>query len=104
MCIPHWPSYVDFRRQRHYSTAEELARLLDNASLPGKHAAYSQYPRRDAATGNERLMGYTMRAAAAAPRVAGGRSARCAPPNFTITRRIRMKAATSPRWRRIGRP
>jgi iduronate 2-sulfatase len=40
---------------------KSFARLLDNAALPGKQAAYSQYPRRDASTGNQPLMGYTMR-------------------------------------------
>src|SRR5262249_5187191 len=40
-----------------------FARLLDNPRLPGKKAAYSQYPRRDASTGGERLMGYSMRTA-----------------------------------------
>jgi iduronate 2-sulfatase len=40
---------------------KSFVRLLDDASLPAKHAAYSQYPRRDASTGNQRLMGYTMR-------------------------------------------
>jgi iduronate 2-sulfatase len=42
---------------------KSFARLLDDAALPGKHAAYSQYPRKEASTGNERLMGYSMRTA-----------------------------------------
>lgn len=38
-----------------------VAAHLSDASLPGKKAAYSQYPRKEASTGGERLMGYTMR-------------------------------------------
>lgn len=38
-----------------------FAHLLDDASLPGKKAAFSQFPRKDVNTGNERLMGYSMR-------------------------------------------
>jgi iduronate 2-sulfatase len=40
---------------------KSFAPLLDDARLPGKQAAYSQYPRKEASTGGDRLMGYTMR-------------------------------------------
>lgn len=40
---------------------KSFAPLLDHAALPGKQAAFSQFPRKDANTGNERLMGYSMR-------------------------------------------
>lgn len=38
-----------------------FAPLLEDAALPGKAAAFSQFPRQDSNTGNERLMGYSMR-------------------------------------------
>jgi arylsulfatase A-like enzyme len=42
---------------------KSFAPLLDDGNLPFNKAAYSQYPRKEASTGGERLMGYSMRTA-----------------------------------------